>query len=309
MMRLNMKMLKFLKWQNTLIFFLMIAVVLLLFNGSVSAAETPLKVYKNNDQIKVTNYSVVPVFANNQDKNKAGYWHVKLSPKKGQVLRFKIITGNNPGNFDLSLNNAFTNRNLAVDYSNQAKNNQYGKLDFNFAKQAVFLKNKRNKMHLKLPANHTAEVLIKLNKVKKSVNGAAVGGLHVVNLNKASTTNSVTSQIAYSYAITAQMGTSNKTPLRLRLKNIKQTSNKHFINYTIVNPNNKLLQHAKIVTKIYDVSGKLIQKDVVSKQATLTPHTKINFKLKLQDTSRTAKKVQVITWVNGNKQAVNKAIY
>lgn len=112
---------------------------------------------------------------------------------------------------------------MAVDYSNQAKNNQYGKLDFNFAKQAVFLKNKRNKMHLKLPANHTAEVLIKLNKVKKSVNGAAVGGLHVVNLNKASTTNSVTSQIAYSYAITAQMGTSNKTPLRLRLKNIKQT--------------------------------------------------------------------------------------
>lgn len=84
-----MKMLKFLKWQNTLIFFLMIAVVLLLFNGSVSAAETPLKVYKNNDQIKVTNYSVVPVFANNQDKNKAGYWHVKLSPKKDRyyVLR------------------------------------------------------------------------------------------------------------------------------------------------------------------------------------------------------------------------------
>ncbi|SCB92193.1 WxL protein peptidoglycan domain-containing protein [Weissella bombi] len=302
-----MKILKIVRWQKLLMTVLMVWILLFLFNTTVFANEQPVKVYKNDQQTKINGYTVVPMFANNQDKNQTGYWHVNISTQKEQLLRFKIVTGDSEGNFNLSLHNAFTNQNLAVDYSNQAKANRYGHLNVNYDKQAIFLQNHRNQMHLRVPANHTAEVVMKLRRLDKSSNGTAVGGLHVVDLNGSKTSGTMQSQIAYSYAIVAKMGHPNKVPIHLRLADVKQ-QNHHLINYTIINQNNKLLQHAKIITKVYDGDMKLIQKNIVSRQATLTPHTKLHLDTTVKERSRVAKKLRIIIQINGKNKILNHTI-
>ena len=302
-----MKIVEIFRWQKILITVLTAWIMIFLFNTSILANEQSVKIYKNDQQTAINGYTVVPMFAKNQEKNQTGYWHVKLSPQKDKLLRFKIMTGDRAGNFDLSLHNAFTNRNLAVDYGNQAKANRYGHLDVNFDKQAIFLQNHRNQMHLRVPANHTAEVIVKLKRLSKSVNGTAVGGLHVVDLHKANTTDNMESQIAYSYAIVAKMGQPNKVPIKLRLTDVKQQKDR-LLNYTIINQNKKLLQHAKISIKVYDKNMKLIQKSVVSKQATLTPHTKMHLVTTVKDNSRVAKKLQVIIQIHDQKKVLDQVI-
>ena len=233
-------------------------------------------VYGQNSEI---GFSVKPLLDNQQMKEGLNYWWVKAPENQTLFLYLQIINGEQENTFELTANQAITNNNFTVDYSQEKENAQKYLTEvplLDFYEQVFFGEEEsKGKLQLSLKANETVTVPIKIV-LPENFQGQAIGGINVRRLPLENERKNGILNI-YNYA-TALVIESKELQINPQINILpKVTDEKQTIQ--VSNPQNTLLQKVSIQAKITGKKGETYAQ-LTTQEGSLLPKSKFNLTLK-----------------------------
>jgi len=320
---------------NSSLLILIFAIGMVAFNGHAHAMDvSPINA---QDKVLVDNqvgFSAVPETNENQlpDKDNSFFW-LGIKPKQTVTVYISVVNGKRPGTFEISANQAITNRNLSYDYQASAKTVQNS-----IAKQTPFTINKianvdgsgKNIKKISLPANTRARIPITITMPTTQYHGLMLGGINVVrDLTKAEKAKAgISSRYAFTVALALQEGDLDSVNPDVKAVKIQGVSADHYQVKTIFTVQNATFKNIKDATFKGEISNQ--KNHVISKlklKGRVSPMAKVGlyfnhgkklaagkYHLRATMTDNTTKQVwkfnkTFVVSAKGAKQAAKQAVY
>lgn len=227
-------------------------------------------------------FGVKPIYPENQEKEKDGYFSLITQPGNKQTIKVKVTNySDKPNNIKVARNRATTSDSGLIEYSNSKKEKEKSVLhDFN---QIVTLKEEA----VLLEPKESKELDIDVSMPDESYDGVILGGLYFSEdneLSKEEQEKSIRNTFSYSIPIVLKM-TDKKIENELTLKNVEPTerNSRPFIEARLVNSAPSVIKSMSVEGRIYNAKTK--EEYYVNKETSLemAPNSILNFGFDLQN--------------------------
>lgn len=223
-------------------------------------------------------FIVQPVLPSNQVSKRIGYFDLRVSP--GQQQRLGVViknTSNQAQRFAISVNQAVTNDNGVIDYSQLAP-----KLDASLQVGTKRIFTKASNQTVTVPANTNRRVYLTYTMPAKRLRGMILGGVYVRQLkaNQAKATGKIFLKNVFTYAIGLELSESHQAvapAMRLHQVQATQINRRNYVTANLQNPEPGIMQQLTIdaqVTKVGSSQVLLHQKQTALGMA---PNSNFNF--------------------------------
>ncbi|UIF28959.1 DUF916 and DUF3324 domain-containing protein [Levilactobacillus brevis] len=220
-------------------------------------------------------YSVRPILPANQMSKRISYFDLRAKP--GQTQRLQVVvdnTSNRSQKFRVSVNQAVTNDNGVIDYS-QLKPQRDSSLKVGitdiFGKHAT--------QTITIPANAQKRVTVSYTLPAKKFRGIILGGVYVAQLQPKSAQSTskimIRNMFAYAIGVSIQEGATVKPDLKLNQVTATQINARNFVAANLQNFQPGLLQHLTVNARVTQVGND--QTVISQKQAQMGMAPNSNF--------------------------------
>lgn len=275
-----------------LMFFLIISLFEL--NSSVFASE------KTEDGIGFTAQAVLN--ENQKDKN-LGYWWLSAKPEENINLKLRVTNGENPNTFEMTSNQAITNSNMVVDYTQPLdKIGQFLSEDpkFDFYQNVLLGEMKsKGKLSFKLQPHQTIEVPITVQIPSSGIQGQAIGGINISRKPQESERNNGLLNV-YNYAFALVLEGENVKAERLSLTpGIMQKEKQSLI---LENPSKLLIRDVSVNAHITNSKGKVVA-SIETRKGVVVPRANISLDFNTEEVLKNNSVYHMITEIKEGSKA------
>ncbi|GKQ43205.1 cell surface protein [Companilactobacillus sp. RD055328] len=252
---------------NKLKYFIPLAFLILLIPSNISHADN-----------KNSGFSVTPIINDQQrDKNITTYFDLLLKPQEEASVTLAIHNkSSKEETFVVEANQSTSSNSGAIDYGQFKKTN---KLDKTFES---IVDNRTQEV--KIPAESSKDVTVKVKMPEKEFEGILLGGLHVYvkdadkNIDESA---QITNTFAYNIAVVLR-NNENTPKSNFTLTDVKAKSNHHYpsFDYVLNNESNKIESGLDITAKIYKKSNNELFLSDSSKDLKMAPNSKMVYTTK-----------------------------
>jgi len=237
---------------------------------TVRAASTP-----NNN----VGYTVHPVLPDNQISQKISYFDLRAIPDQTQKLQIVVTnTSNRSQKFQITVNQAVTNNNGVIDYS-QLKPKRDSSLQVGIAD--VFSKD--SAQTVTIPANAQKRVTVSYTMPSQKVRGIILGGIYVAQLNpdnaKSNGQIMIKNAFAYAIGVSLQEGTTVKPDLKLNQVVASQINARNVVTANLQNFQPGILQNLTVNARVTQVGNNRTLLSQKQGQMGMAPNSNFNFSI------------------------------
>lgn len=223
------------------------------------------------------NYSVKADIPENQIGENLSYFDLKMAPGAEQDITVTVSNrSDKKETIDLEVNNAMTNQNGVIDYS------QHGKKTDESLKYPVEKLITNNQQKVEFSPGETKKVSFHLKMPKEKIVGTILGGIHISKESEAkkSKKQSVTIENLYSYVLGLQIREDMETvkPV-MNLKDVKPT----LVNYrtavaaNLQNSTPTILRKVSVDAKVYKKNSQDVLHTTKKENMNVAPNTNFDF--------------------------------
>lgn len=235
---------------------------------AVRAAKTPT----NN-----VGYSVRPILPANQQSKQISYFDLRAKPGQAQDLQVIVAnTSNRSQKFRVSVNQAVTNNNGVIDYS-QLKPKRDSSLKVGIAD--IFKRHAGRT--ITVPANAQKRVTVSYKLPAKKFRGIILGGIYVAQLQpktvKSNSKIMIRNTFAYAIGVLIQEGKTVKPDLKLNRIGATQINARNLVAANLQNFEPGILQHLTVNARVTQAGN---DQTVISQKQTrmgMAPNSNFNF--------------------------------
>ena len=155
----------------------------LMFFLIISMLEFGYSVFASEKELDGIGFTAQAVLNENQKDKNLGYWWLNVKPEENINLTLRVTNGNHPNTFEMTANQAITNSNLVVDYTQPLDKiglflSQNSKFNFYQAVRLGEAKSK-GKFSFTLYPHQTIEVPVQVHIPSSGIQGQAIGGINI----------------------------------------------------------------------------------------------------------------------------------
>lgn len=222
-------------------------------------------------------YTVRPVLPSNQMSKQISYFDLRVKPGQTQKLQILVAnTSNQSQKFRISVNQAVTNDNGVIDYS-QLKPKRDSSLKVGIAD--VFSQD--SAQTVTVSANTQKRVTVSYTMPSKKVRGIILGGIYVAqvqpNSEQASGRIMIKNAFAYAIGVSLQEGATVKPDLKLNQVVATQINARNFITANLQNFQPGLLQKLAVTARVTQAGSNQTLLSQRQKQLGMAPNSNFNF--------------------------------
>ncbi|WP_125573980.1 DUF916 and DUF3324 domain-containing protein [Levilactobacillus huananensis] len=231
------------------------------------------------DQTPTNNvgYTVRAVIPANQVDRQISYFDLRVKPRESQPLTIVIEnTSNRSQRFRVSVNQAVTNQNGVIDYSQLSP-----KLDSSLKVGIANIFARDLTQKVTVPANSQKRVTLSYTMPAQKLRGIILGGVYVQQLNpvqpKASGKIMINNAYTYAIGLSLQEGATVKPDLKLKQVGASQINARNFVTANLQNDQPGLLQGLTVNARVTQAGQ--TQTLIQQKQAKMgmAPNSNFNF--------------------------------
>lgn len=196
-------------------------------------------------------FVVQPVLPSNQVSQRVGYFDLRVSPGQRQRLGVTIKnTSNQAQRFAVSVNQAVTNDNGVIDYSQLNP-----KLDASLQVGTAAIFTKASTQTVSVPANTDRRIYLTYTMPKKRLRGMILGGIYVRQLtsNQTKATGKILLKNVFTYAIGVELSESHQAvapAMRLHQIQATQINRRNYVAANLQNPEPGIMQQLTIDARV-----------------------------------------------------------
>lgn len=224
-------------------------------------------------------YTVRPVLPSNQIDKRISYFNLRATPGQTQNLQIVVDnTSNRSQKFQITVNQAVTNNNGVIDYS-QSRPKRDSSLKVGIAD--VF--SKGSAQTVTIPANTQKTVTVRYTMPPQKVRGIILGGIYVAQLkpDNAKSNGQIMIKNAFAYAIgvSLQEGTTVKPDLKLNQVVASQINARNFVTANLQNFQPGILQNLTVNARVTQAGNNQTLLTQKQGQMGMAPNSNFNFGL------------------------------
>jgi hypothetical protein len=222
-------------------------------------------------------YTVRPVLPANQITKKVSYFDLRVKPGQTQQLQIVVTnTSNRSQKFRISVNQAVTNTNGVIDYS---QSNPKRDSSLKVGTADIFSKNATQTVTI--PANGQKQVSLSYTMPAKKIRGIILGGIYVAQLNpeNAKSDGQIMIKNAFAYAIglSLQEGATVKPDLRLDRVATAQINARNYVTANLQNFQPGILQKLSVNARVTKAGSNQTLLSQKQGQMGMAPNSNFNF--------------------------------
>ncbi|RSU06933.1 hypothetical protein CBF30_06640 [Vagococcus entomophilus] len=247
--------------------------------GTIMLFAVPLLAH---GETKSDNYSVSPIFSENQTTNVTSFYDIKWSPGKTEKVGVRITNNSDEDReYTLTTNKAQTNKNGIIDYSSTQKEETKGHRITEMVRFPPVVK---------VLAHTSQDIYTEFTFPQADFNGILMGGIHISEKKQQNSSQGVTNVIAYNIPLVIRGNIEQRPDAKIKFGTIsfeKETVNHYALAMKLTNVETNFLKNVSVKVKIKNEKEKVV--DEQESTVDITPETTFSYPIHLKSAYKSGK--------------------